>query len=184
MGSGASVALDKAAQSGRAIVVMGVSGCGKSTVGRALADVLGWDFLDADDFHPSANVRKMAAGIPLTDGDRAPWLEILRGALAERLQQGTGVVLACSALCRRYRDILRQAGDVRFAHLRVERAELAARLAGRQGHFFATALLDSQLATLEPLEPDESGAAFAPAPLPDLVRSIRNSACAGGAHGV
>lgn len=136
-----------------AVVVMGVSGCGKSTVGKRLAAELGWEFLDADDYHPPANVAKMARGEPLTDADRAPWLTALAGALAARLAEGRGVVLACSALKRAYRDRLREAGaGVRFVYLRCDRELIHQRVAARGSHFFPAALVESQFATLE--EPD------------------------------
>lgn len=139
-----------------AVVVMGVSGCGKSTVGAALAQRVGWRHLDADDFHPQHNVDKMRAGTPLTDADRMPWLERLRDELDRRAAVGDPVVLACSALRRSYRDVLcRSACAVGFVHLEAEREELAERLAGRNGHFFPAALIDSQLATLETPETDE-----------------------------
>ncbi|RCW44480.1 gluconate kinase (SKI family) [Halopolyspora algeriensis] len=136
-----------------AVVVMGVSGCGKSTVGAALAQRVEWRHLDADDFHPQHNVDKMRAGTPLTDADRMPWLERLRDELDRRVAAGDPVVLACSALKKAYREVLRgSAGVVGFVHLRAGREELAERLAGRDGHFFPAALVDSQFATLE--EPD------------------------------
>ncbi len=133
-------------------IVMGVSGCGKSTFGAALADKLGMAFQDADDFHPATNRAKMAAGQPLTDEDRWPWLDAVAKAL-----QGGGV-MACSALKRSYRDHLRQrAGSVQFLHLCAPRGVIAKRLTLRQGHFMPASLLDSQFATLEPLGPDEAG---------------------------
>ena len=135
------------------VVVMGVSGTGKSTVGRLLAERLGAVFVEGDDLHPAANVASMRAGIPLTDEQRAPWLEAVRDAM-----DGPGTVVACSALRRRYRDVLRGAdGRVRFVHLVVAPDELARRLGQRAGHFMPASLLASQLATLEPLEPDEDG---------------------------
>lgn len=159
-----------------ALVVMGVSGCGKSTVGAALAAHLGWPFLDADDFHPPANRAKMAAGQPLTDADRAPWLATLRDELSAHLARNSGVVLACSALRRAYRDVLRAAapdGQVRFLHLTVDRSALAHRLQNRPGHFFNPALLDSQLATLESPSPDEPALSFPPTPLPELLDQMQ-----------
>jgi len=132
------------------VVLMGVSGSGKTTVGRALAAELGWTFLDADDFHPAANVARMAAGVPLTDEDRWPWLDRVVAALHERRARGEHVVLACSALKEAYRARLAAAGDVRFVHLAGDRDVLAARLASRAGHYMPASLLDSQLATLEP----------------------------------
>lgn len=132
------------------LVVMGVSGSGKSTVGRALAISLHWRFLDADDFHPPANVAKMAAGHPLTDEDRWPWLDRLADELAGVLAHGEHAVLACSALRQAYRERLARAGDVRFVHLRGDFDTIAARLATRQHRYMPAALLTSQFTTLEP----------------------------------
>ncbi|MDX3190665.1 gluconokinase [Streptomyces sp. MN03-5084-2B] len=137
------------------IVVMGVSGSGKTTIGTALAEALGVEYAEADTFHPKANIDKMTAGTPLTDEDRAPWLEAIAGWIREH--QATGGVVTSSALKRRYRDVLRTGGDVWFAHLQVDRAQLAERMKTRKGHFMPVSLLDSQLADLEPLEPDEAG---------------------------
>ncbi|GAB3452435.1 gluconokinase [Kineococcus endophyticus] len=138
-----------------ALVVMGVAGCGKSTVAGLLADRLGWPLGEADDWHPAANVAAMTAGTPLSDADRAPWLLAVRDWIDA---QGGDCVLTCSALRRSYRDVLRGAGArVRFVHLDGSRDELAARLAARTGHFMPASLLDSQLAVLEPLEADEDG---------------------------
>lgn len=132
------------------LVITGVAGAGKSTVGRALADRVGAVLLDADDFHPTANRTKMAAGIPLTDEDRDPWIAALAGELAQRAQAGERVVLACSALRRHHRvRLLDAAPDVRLVHLEVGPEELARRLADRQRHFMPAELLDSQLADLE-----------------------------------
>jgi len=139
-------------------VVMGVSGTGKSTLGTALARDLGWPYAEGDDFHSAANVAKMRAGHPLTDEDRWPWLRAIAAWIGEREQAGSGGVVTCSALRRSYRDLLRAGHpDVRFICLAGSRDVLAARLAGRQGHFMPPSLLDSQLATFEPLGPDESG---------------------------
>lgn len=137
------------------LVVMGVSGCGKSTVGAGLAAALGGPFLDGDDLHPPANLAKMAAGLALDDSDRAPWLMRVAEVLRETAPP---VVIACSALRRRYRDAIRAAAGVpvRFVHLAGSRAVIAARLAGRQGHFMPAALLDSQFAALEPPAPEEA----------------------------
>lgn len=136
------------------IVVMGPSGSGKSTVGAFLADVLGARFVDGDDLHPAANVRKMAEGTPLDDADRRPWLRLV----GETLQAQEQIVIACSALRRAYRDIIRaEAPDVFFAELAIGRAELEARMHARADHFMPAALLQSQLDTLEPLEEDERG---------------------------
>lgn len=138
------------------VVVMGVSGSGKSTVGAALADALGVPFTDSDGLHPAANVAKMTQGIPLTDADREPWLDAVGARLAEHT--GTGLVVACSALRRAYRDRLRShTPSTVFVHLSGDAAVLAERMGGRSGHFMPTALLDSQLATLEPLAADEAG---------------------------
>jgi carbohydrate kinase (thermoresistant glucokinase family) len=138
------------------IIVMGVSGCGKSTIGLLLATELHTTFIDADDLHPSANKQKMASGIPLDDSDREPWLRLVGGALAA--DPASPPVIACSALKRSYRELLRSsAPDVFFAHLDGSRQLLADRLAARHHEFMSPTLLDSQLATLEPLEPDESG---------------------------
>ena len=135
---------------------MGVSGCGKTTVGRVLAERLGWPYVDGDDLHPPANVAKMAAGHPLNDEDRWPWLHAIRRQLDTWGSAGVDGVLACSALRRAYRDVLRDGpGEVRFAFLDVDPAVLADRLAHRSGHFMPSALLASQLATLEPPAPDE-----------------------------
>ncbi|MFH1498797.1 MAG: gluconokinase [Verrucomicrobiota bacterium] len=134
----------------RALVIMGVSGSGKSTVGRLLADALGWAFADADDFHPPANRAKMAAGQPLDDHDRAPWLDALAGLLRDHLDQDAPLVLACSALKHAYRDRLAVSPRVAFVHLQGDPALIAARLAARSDHFMPAALLTSQLAALEP----------------------------------
>ena len=136
---------------------MGVSGAGKTTVGIALAERLGLRFVDADDLHPAANVEKMAAGIPLTDADRWPWLAAVGDALAQADEPG--LVVACSSLKRSYRDAIRaQAADVAFVHLTAPLDVLRERIGHREGHFMPASLLDSQLAILEPLAPDEAGA--------------------------
>lgn len=132
------------------VVLMGVSGSGKSTVGAALATTLGWPLIDADDLHPPHNVAKMAAGIPLTDEDREPWLDRIVGELRRRTADGGSVLLACSALKQRYRDRLSTAGDVRFVHLRGDAATIGARLASRRHRYMPATLLASQFATLEP----------------------------------
>lgn len=138
------------------VLVMGVSGSGKTTIGRLLAKDLHWTFLDADDFHPAANVAKMHAGIPLTDDDRRPWLESLRGRIAEAHDRGEDVVLACSALKHSYQRFLEQAdpGDVRCVFLEGSRMLIRSRLEARAGHFMNPTLLDSQFAALEP--PDDA----------------------------
>ena len=140
----------------RLVVVMGVSGAGKSTVGLALAQLLGVRFVDADGLHPAANVAKMAAGTPLTDADRWPWLDLVGHALAGAPEPG--LVVACSALKRSYRDAIRAAAAAaEFVHLVVPRGVLGDRVANRPGHFMPATLVDSQLETLEPLGADERG---------------------------
>ena len=141
------------------VVMMGVSGSGKTTVGAALAQRLRVPFADADDFHPEANIAKMSAGIPLDDDDRAPWLQAIATWLVEH--GSTGGVASCSALKRSYRDVLSHAAPrAVYLHLHGDRDVLAARVAGRPGHFMPAALIDSQFATLEVLQPDELGAAL------------------------
>lgn len=137
------------------IVLMGVSGCGKSSVGEAMQRLTGLPYLDGDDLHPAANVAKMAAGIPLTDEDRWPWLDRVADMLAKRAP----VAIGCSALKRIYRERLRAgaAGPVTFVHLSGSRDLIGNRMAARTGHFMPSALLDSQFATLEPPE-GEAGA--------------------------
>lgn len=138
------------------VVVMGISGSGKSVVGAALAQRLRVPFVDADDLHPQANIAKMSAGHALDDHDRHPWLETIGAWLADH-ESGGGVV-ACSALKRKYRDQLRHHSQrVDFVHLDGSRAVIAARQASRPGHFMPTSLLTSQLQTLERLSPDEGG---------------------------
>ncbi|WP_407560273.1 gluconokinase [Streptomyces sp. 184] len=140
------------------LVVMGVSGAGKTTVARLLSDRLGWAFAEADDFHPRTNIEKMRAGTPLTDADRGPWLRAIAAWLAARADAGENAIVTCSALKRAYRDVLRDAGPrVRFVHLHGDHDTLARRIGGRSGHFMPPALLDSQLADLEPLGPEEDG---------------------------
>jgi gluconokinase len=137
------------------VVVMGVAGSGKTTVGQAVAAELGVEYAEADAFHPEANIRKMSSGIPLTDADREPWLRTIAGWIREH--QSTGGVVSSSALKRRYRDILRSGGNVWFLHLAGPKEVLAERMRSRQGHFMPVSLLDSQYADLEPLGPDEQG---------------------------
>ncbi|QFS92213.1 Thermoresistant gluconokinase [Mycobacterium sp. THAF192] len=137
------------------IVVMGVSGSGKSTVGAALAQRLRVPFADADDFHPPANVAKMSSGEPLDDDDRYPWLEAIGEWLATHPDGG---VMSCSALKRKYRDQLREhCGEIEFVHLYGSTEVIGKRQASRPGHFMPPSLLASQFKTLEPLEPDERG---------------------------
>ncbi|HEY8719949.1 gluconokinase [Pengzhenrongella sp.] len=138
------------------VVVMGVAGSGKTTVGQALADHLGIEYADADAFHSPASVAKMASGHPLDDDDRAPWLAAIGAWLAQH--QDSGAVVGCSALRRRYRDVLRAAApEVQFLHLDGDPAVLTQRVAERPGHFMPASLITSQLETLERLEPDEHG---------------------------
>ena len=142
------------------VVVMGVSGCGKSTIGRALAQRLNLPYLEGDELHPPANVARMAAGVPLTDDDRQGWLQAIAQELREAGEGGPagrpGLVVACSALKRRYRDLLREgAPDLRLVFLTGSPVLLAQRLAGRQGHYMPASLLPSQLQTLEPPDAGE-----------------------------
>ena len=138
-------------QTPRIILIMGVTGSGKTTVGHLLADSLGWAFSDADDFHPPANVAKMSAGIALTDDDRDPWLTALRSHIECQLAADQQTVVACSALKAAYRTrLIPDSGLVHLVYLKGATELLAARLANRSGHFAPPALLTSQLATLEP----------------------------------
>jgi gluconokinase len=137
------------------IVVMGVSGAGKTTVGTALASVLGWRFVEGDQLHPAANKEKMHAGMPLTEADREPWLQALHAVIAQAVDRREHLVIACSALKERYRAVLH--GDcrgVRFVYLKVAPSVAVARSAARVGHFAGPALVPSQFATLE--EPDDA----------------------------
>jgi gluconokinase len=138
------------------IVVMGVSGSGKTTVGAMLAGKLHWKYAEADDFHPPANIAKMAAGEPLTDEDRKPWLAAIAAWIDEQIALGEPGVVTCSALKRSYRDELRAGRpEVRLVYLHGDRDLIAARLAARHGHFFHAEMLDSQFAALEEPTPDE-----------------------------
>jgi gluconokinase len=138
------------------IVVMGVSGSGKSTVGALLAGELHWPYAEADDFHPHINIEKMAAGHPLTDEDRLPWLAAIGAWIDEQIAAGKSAVVSCSALRRSYRDRLRAGRpQIRVVYLRGDRELIAARLAARHGHFFHAEMLDSQFAALEEPTPDE-----------------------------
>lgn len=128
---------------------MGVCGCGKTTVGRALAVSLGWPYHDADDFHPAANVAKMRAGEPLTDADRWPWLDRIVAEARATLSRGEHAVIACSALKQAYRERLQRAGDLRFVYLKGDQDLIARRLAERRDHYMPPSLLPSQLAALE-----------------------------------
>lgn len=137
---------------------MGVSGCGKSSVGLQLAGALQVPFLEGDTYHSYANVAKMTAGVPLTDADRADWLMALHKEIRDARLKQNGLVLSCSSLKRRYRDLLRSADpELRFVHLAGPRELIAERMAARKDHYMPATLLDSQLATLEPLQDDEAG---------------------------
>jgi len=152
------------------LVVMGVSGSGKTTIAELLAERLDRPFAEADDFHPQANVDKMAAGEPLTDDDRWPWLETMRDWLSSQAARGLPSIVTCSALRRVYRDVLRGAdGTVLFVHLAGQPALVRQRVERRQGHFMPPALLESQYETLEPLEPDENGIVVGVADTPEQV---------------
>ena len=142
-------------RTGSVVVVMGVSSAGKSTIGQALAQRLGWDFEEGDELHPAANVAKMAAGRPLSDADRRPWLEQVARWIDAEIASGRCGVITCSALKRAYRDVLRRP-EVTFVYLAVPKAELERRMATRAGHFMPAALLDSQLQALEPPGSDEA----------------------------
>jgi gluconokinase len=138
------------------IVVMGVAGSGKSSIGAALAGRHGWAFLEGDDLHPPANVARMAHGLPLTDADRQEWLAAIARHIAEADRADAGLVVACSALKRRYRDQLSAASTrVLYLFLAGDKALIAARMAHRPGHFMPLSLLDSQFEALEPPQPDE-----------------------------
>jgi gluconokinase len=136
------------------VIVMGVTGAGKTTVGRLLAEQCGWEFADADDFHPPSNVEKIRHGISLTDKDRQPWLERLRGAITPWIAEGRNVVLACSALKRTYRRELEVGPEVRFVYLKGSADLIAARLRSRHGHFAGEQILAGQFADLE--EPQDA----------------------------
>lgn len=134
------------------VIIMGVVGAGKTTIGSLLASQLGWEFADADDFHPQSNVDKIRHGIALTDEDREPWLDHLRGAIIGWIEASKSVVLACSALKRAYRAKLSVGPEVRFVYLKGSAAQITDRLRSRHGHFASESILNSQLADLE--EPD------------------------------
>lgn len=149
---------------------MGVSGAGKTIVGTRLADALGVAFVEGDDLHSAHNVRKMAQGIPLTDDDRRGWLAAIAARIAEAQRAGIGLVVACSALKRAYRDVLRSADhDLRFVHLTGDPVVIARRLSQRVGHYMPASLLDSQLATLEVPAPEEHAWTFDVTEPPDSI---------------
>jgi gluconokinase len=151
---------------------MGVCGCGKTTIGDALADSLGWPFYDADDFHPQANVVKMASGQALDDEDRWPWLDRIADELRRVLARGGHAVLACSALRQAYRERLQRAGDVRIVYLKGDAATIATRLAGRRHKYMPATLLPSQFAALE--EPADALAVDIRQPIDAQVQFIRD----------
>ncbi|MCP3786966.1 gluconokinase [Micromonospora sp. A3M-1-15] len=156
----------------RHIVVMGVSGAGKTTVARGISELTGLRFAEADEFHTEAHVAQMRAGVPLTDADRWPWLRALAGWMADRHAEGVSTVLTCSALKRAYRDVLRQGpANVEFLHLDGAAQLIRDRLDRRVGHYMPASLFDSQRAILEHLGPDESGVVLeVAAPPEELVR--------------
>lgn len=156
------------------LVLMGVAGSGKTAVMRELARELGWPTAEGDDYHPAENVARMAAGVPLTDEDRRPWLLELAAWVGRREAAGEDALVTCSALRRSYRDLLREGHpSLSFAHLRASPHLLRERMASRAGHYMPVSLLDSQLATLEPLEADEPGFTVdADRPLDEVVRQI------------
>jgi gluconokinase len=152
------------------IIVMGVSGVGKTTVAEGIATAMGWVFAEGDDFHSPANKAKMAAGHPLTDEDRWPWLHSIAAWIDDHATEGRSSVVTCSALRRIYRDLLRDSRPgVRFCELVAPEQLIADRLAHRRGHYMPASLLGSQLATLEPLEADEPGVIVSVAHTPDQI---------------
>jgi gluconokinase len=154
------------------IILMGVTGSGKTTIGWGLARALGWPFYDADDFHPAANVEKMSRGVPLDDADRAPWLAALRELVRGCVESGESAVLACSALKESYRDRLLFDEVVRLVYLKGDENLIRERLRDREGHFMKAAMLDSQFAALE--EPDGALRVDVSAPPEEIVKAIRD----------
>ena len=155
------------------IILMGVSGAGKTTVGQLLASQLGWAFADADDYHSATNVEKMRTGIPLTDADRAPWLATLRSLIAGWIKAEKNAVLACSALKHTYRETLQLSAEVKFVYLKGSPSLLHQRLHSRPGHFMTEQMLASQLAALE--EPDDGVVIDVDASPAEIVAKIRTS---------
>lgn len=159
----------------RCFVVMGVAGCGKSTVGAALAGATGARYIDGDDLHPPASIAKMSIGQPLTDGDRAPWLDLVGKVLADTPGRA---IIGCSALKRAYRDRIRSAAGepVSFLHLAGSRSVIELRMSRREGHFMPVSLLDSQFAALDPLQTDETGVTVdIDQPLQTIVDQLTNA---------
>jgi gluconokinase len=172
-----------------ALIVMGVSGSGKTTIAALLAQELGWRFEDGDWFHPKANVEKMESGTPLTDADRQPWLEAIAAWIDDLHAKGGHGVVACSALKRHYRDILARAGHdlVRFVYLKGDKALIAKRMTARHGHFMPPTLLESQFATLEEPAADEHPTTVSIAGTPreivaDIVAALRSAGNADQPH--
>ena len=158
------------------VIIWGVAGAGKTTIGKLLAEQLGWKFYEGDDFHPGANIEKMERGVPLTDEDRQPWLQKLREVIERSLAADENAVLACSALKKKYRDQLRVNQDVKFVFLRGDRKRIAERIKKRRGHFFDPKLLESQFADLEEPEPSEDALSFEIGSEPhELVEKIKES---------
>lgn len=155
------------------VLLMGVTGVGKTTVGRALATELAWQFVDADDFHSPENIAKMRAGIPLDDADRGPWLQTLRDNIEQWLQGRESVVLACSALKAAYRDMLAVSPEVKVVYLKASYEFVARNLAERHGHFMNPSLLRSQFDTLE--EPADATVVNVEAPIEQIVTQIRSA---------
>ncbi len=153
------------------LILVGVTGAGKTTVGRALAEQLHWRFADADDYHSAANVSKMRAGIALTDPDRAPWLQVLHDAIMEWIGGGQNVVLACSALKAAYRKMLNVSADVKLVYLKADEALIARRVAARSGSYMNPKLVPSQFATLE--APNDALVVDAGESVEEIVREIR-----------
>jgi gluconokinase len=153
------------------VIVMGTTGSGKTTIGKLLAKSLGWEFVDADDFHPPANVEKMKHGIPLTDADRMPWLQALHGKIVEWTAGRQNVVLACSALKQSYRDELRASSEVRFVYLKGSYELFSRRVLTRKGHFAKQDLIASQFAALE--EPTDAIVADAAHSPEEIVSDVR-----------